>query len=315
MPSADMRRISVIICTSNRAGPLANTLAALTKVFVPDSWDVELLVVNNGSTDETAGVLREADLTNFRLRVLVDERKGKGNALNTGLAAASGEAIIFTDDDVIPARDWLTKLVTPLLEGECDAVAGRIKLADHLRRPWLSFSYARWLAATDGVGDDFELIGANMGIHRRVLEKVPGFDTNLAPGAIGLGEDTLFTWQLQEAGFQIKFIAEAVVEHHPDISRLLRSEWLRMAESHGRKDAYLLHHWKHGKINFPTFLQMRLRLKLFLRRLLEPPAPANAEGCAAWEMSYLGDIAMCKQYRTERRHAPRYSRSKMKRAN
>ena len=91
-----------------------------------------------------------------------------------------------------------------------------------------------------------ELVGANMGLHRSVFQRIPGFDPELGPGASGFGEETLLTWQMGEAGLRLKQIPEAVVVHHPDASRLLRSEWLKGARKRGCSMAYLLHHWQHG---------------------------------------------------------------------
>jgi GT2 family glycosyltransferase len=145
-----------------------------------------------------------------------------------------------------------------------------------------------------------------MGFCRYVLEKVPGFDPELAPGAIGLGEDTLFGWQLLEAGYRVQFVPEAVVEHHPDPSRLKRSSWLKMGQVQGRKEAYIRYHWKHENMRAPRVKRLWLGLKLRARRVLQPPAAMDAEGCARWEMSYVGDIAWCDQFCQERKRPRNY---------
>ena len=105
----DVRSLTVLICSYNRAALLAETLEALARAETPAGCDVELVVVDNNSTDGTQTVIREAQARSARpLRAVVERAQGKGFALNRGLAASSGEVIALTDDDVLPAPDWLT---------------------------------------------------------------------------------------------------------------------------------------------------------------------------------------------------------------
>lgn len=73
-----------------------------------------------------------------------------------------------------------------------------------------------------------------MAISRRVLEEVPGFDPELGPGQLGTMEDTLFSWQLREAGYRIEMVTETAVEHHFDEERLTQDEFIRAAIARGR---------------------------------------------------------------------------------
>ena len=113
-------KCSVIISSSNRADALEKTLRAFDDVCVPAGWQAELLVVDNASKDHTAEVVRAARLNNFKVRYLYEGRPGKSNALNAALAVAQGEVLLFTDDDVVPAKDWLEKIATPLVRHECE---------------------------------------------------------------------------------------------------------------------------------------------------------------------------------------------------
>lgn len=309
------RSVSIVICSANRAAALAQTLDEFRRVHIPSEWEVELVVVDNASIDNTKAVVEEFHRSDMVSRYIYEPRKGKGNALNTGISAARGEVLLFTDDDVRPFADWIEKLAAPLFLGQADAVGGRILLAPYLLRPWLSDPYRSWLAwcETPDPMYPLELIGANMGMRRQVLQSVPAFDPELGPGAAGLGEDTLLSWQLAKAGHTIEFLPEAVVVHHPDESRLQRASWLKMAESHGRKEAYILHHWKHEVLRVPSIKLAWLQVKLALRRLLQPPGPPDGEGCARWEMSYVGDIEMCRMYIRHRRRERNYTLRGLKR--
>jgi GT2 family glycosyltransferase len=151
-----------------------------------------------------------------------------------------------------------------------------------------------------------EIFCANMGIRRAVLEKVPAFDPELGPGALGFGEDSLFSWQLALAGFRLGFVKEAVVVHHLDASRLRRSAWLDTARKRGPTRAYLVHHWRHGVLYFPRLCWLALAAKLFLRRIIQPPGALHDEGCPLWEMGYVRGMAQYRQFLVERRRPRNY---------
>ncbi len=222
---------SIIIATCNRAAALQRTLRRIGEASVPSDWDVELIVADNGSTDETAVVATDSRLKSIEVRYLYEGRKGKSNALNSSLAQARGEIILFTDDDVAPAKDWLERIGRPLQKRECDGIVGRIDLSRELCRPWMTPYHLVWMAVFHG--EPLQLVGANMGFHRSVLERVPSFDVEIGPGASGFGEETLFSWQLAEAGFRLEYRPEASVSHCPDPSRLIRSSWLSTARKQG----------------------------------------------------------------------------------
>ena len=276
--------VSVIICTHNNVDSLARTLHAFQQIQVPEGWNVEILVVDNASTDETADVVKAATF-GLQTSYYFEPEKGLSRARNAGLAVASGEVILFTDDDVIPCSDWLEKMARPLLTRQCDAITGRIYLAKHLVRPWMHPMHDVWLAAARVV--TVELVGACMGIHRRVLEKIPGFDVELGAGALGFAEETLFSNQLVAAGYTINIIDEPCVEHHPRESRLARREWLAAAKHRGRSAAYVLYHWEHEDLNCPFLQSCYYQLKLWARRVVQPPPRLDEEGSPSWELSYI----------------------------
>jgi glycosyltransferase involved in cell wall biosynthesis len=301
--------VSIIICTRNRADILRPTLEALGQVTVPEGWTAELLVVDNGSTDHTQMVASKIRLSNMAVRYLHESKPGQCQARNTGMSASQGEIIIFTDDDVRPARDWLEKMAGPMLAGSCDAVVGAIRAAECLHRPWMTSFHKVWVTIPAGTADSVpELVGANMGFRRLVLERVPAFDTELGPGSMGFGDDTLFSWQLGEAGFRLRRIPDALVVHHFEATRLLHSAWVADARKRGRSAAYLLHHWRHGEIKWPRLRLGYLSAKLLLRRLVQPPPGPNEEGCPPWEMSYLAEMELCRQFMVERKRPRNYAR-------
>lgn len=300
---------SILICTCNRSSALRQTLETLRKVRVPAGLKAEVIVVDNASTDDTAAVVRSVTFPNMAARYVYEGKRGKSNALNTGLAMAQSEIILFTDDDVFIPEDWLEQMAACFGNDQCDAVVGKITLAPELQRPWLSERQKLWLACVDFQSNgSTALIGANMGFRRSVLERVPAYDPELGPGALGLGEESLFGSQLVEAGFKIKFAPTAVVVHFPEKSRLKRSQWLDTARKKGRQEAYIQYHWEHADISAPRLKWLWYQIKLHARRIFQPPPPLDSEGCPAWEMSYVTHIEMCKQFLVESRRVRNYSK-------
>jgi glycosyltransferase involved in cell wall biosynthesis len=102
--------VTVVICTRNRARQLASVLASATAMHVPEGLQWEFLLVDNGSTDNTAEVaMGFAD--RLPMRVVREEVPGLSNARNRGVAEARGTYMCWTDDDVVIDPNWLAAYV------------------------------------------------------------------------------------------------------------------------------------------------------------------------------------------------------------
>jgi GT2 family glycosyltransferase len=216
--------------------------------------------------------------------------------------------LLFTDDDVVPAENWLERMSAPLLENHCDAVSGRVVLAEQLRRPWLTRTHALWLAErVEPASQNPELVGASMGIRREVFDRIPGFDLELGPGVTGLGEDTLLWMRMMEMGMRILPVLDTVVVHHPDRSRLNHASWVAAARQQGRTYAYIWHHWKHLHVANTLVRECWNRLKLTLRVLLTRGGRPAKEGCPEWELSYrtrIETFSACRKLAGKPRNYP-----------
>lgn len=301
-------KVSIIITTRNRAEHLRQTLESFRGLVVPKELPAELLIVDNASTDGTADVIKSTRLWQMPVRYLYEPKPGQSNARNSGMANTTGEVILFTDDDVRMTENWIAGMTEPIVFGRGEAVVGSVRIASHLERPWMGRKHRAFLASTSelDMAAPPQLIGANMGFARRVLDKVPGFDPELGPGAMGFGDETLFSWQLKRAGFRLVGVSAVLLEHHFDPSRLLRRAFLESAVKMGRSAVYLDHHWRHATPS--DFLRRRLRAawKLLLYRATNPAAAKDQEGCDEAEIKLVTSVAQHRQWRVERKRRRNY---------
>lgn len=305
----DKFAVSIIICTYNRAADLGQTLESLRTVVLPAEKQTELIIVDNGSTDNTAEVARAFAAPGLSVRYVREDRRGKGYAYNAGIAAAHGEVLLFSDDDMRLPPDWIVGMCGPIFAGEVDAVAGGVKIAKHLERPWMQKSHRLFIGGeTDSqTNDNFELQGGNMAVSRRVLERVPGFDSELGPGALtGLwaGEETLFSWQILKAGYRLKLQKNVCAEHHFSPDRLRRESFLNRAVYIGRSHAYLAYHWQHKPCRWPRLRLIKawLRLKIY-QAVAGQRTGARSEGIDLAEFARVSGVHYFRQYlRESRRH-------------
>ncbi len=299
--------ISVIICTRNRAGDLKESLESFRGVALPGCQDVELVLVNNGSIDQTAEIIASYDCEGISVRPVHEPQTGKGNAYNAGLAAARGSVFLFADDDIRFPRHWLAEMSAPILAGEADAVAGGVRMAAHLERPWMKSTHRLWMAETDSLSpSNFDMIGANMSFASHVLSKVPAFDPELGPGATGLGEDTLFSSQLVKAGYRVKLLQDVLVEHHFHPGRLTRAAFLSRAEAMGRSLGYIAYHWSHKTIRFPGLRFIKSRIRLELYRKLHKQVDLHCEGADMAELERFSGFHFYRQFLREQRRPRNY---------
>lgn len=216
-------KVSVILVSYNGAAVLPRTLAALANVDV-SGFEVEYLLVNNASTDETRMLFHE--FLGLYPGLLIDEpRPGRSAALNAGLNVAKGDLVVFTDDDVLPKPGWLRAYVDAALKyPDLLAFAGQIRLDWPSPPPdWLARfeKSGRTLGATPiDRGETFvsatAVKGANSAVRRQAILIAGGFRTDLGVVSVGpplAGEETYFFSLIQQAGHKILFVPDACLFH------------------------------------------------------------------------------------------------------
>ena len=212
-----MPQISIIVCTRNRAESLPLCLNSIEQAAVANrAVEVELVIVDNGSTDATAALLQTwQKSTSVRCRVLSAEERGLSHARNYGLQQATGNIIAFTDDDCTVTPDYLTQLerayaadAGPTLRG------GRVELGDPRDLPFTIKTDLAPQRFAGGHPGGF-IHGCNLTMSRSALELVGRFDTRLGAGqSIGAAEDSDFVYRAHRSGVMVLYDPSIVVFHH-----------------------------------------------------------------------------------------------------
>lgn len=233
-------RLSIIVCTKNRAKSLERTLRSLRDD--PSVTPAEVLVVDNGSTDDTPAVIQAAaaEPTGERrpVRVLRCSRPGHSRARNYAIPLARGEFVAFTDDDVTVQPGWIDALLAGFAP-EVDIVGGRV--IPHIegeppswfeKRPF--FSVTLWDYGPEPIGlglldgapgkprEQVYPIGANMAFRRSLLTSLgEAFNPRLGhTGKVSMGYDEWELFDRLADTHEMVYAPGAVVLHHVDADRL-----------------------------------------------------------------------------------------------
>lgn len=223
-------KFSVVVCTYNGAATLKDCLDGVTSLRYPS---YEVIVVDDGSTDETAEIAARYDVNLVRI-----ENSGLAHARNVGFEASSGEIVAYIDDDARPDPDWLTYLAYAFTVRQDGAIGGpNVPSPD-------DGVVARCVANAPGgpthvLLSDREaehLPGCNMAFRRAAFEAVNGFD----PRFRAAGDDVDICWRLQEHGWTLGYSAPAMVWHR---RRSTVRGYLRQQRGYGRAEALLERKW------------------------------------------------------------------------
>jgi cellulose synthase/poly-beta-1,6-N-acetylglucosamine synthase-like glycosyltransferase len=223
-------RISVVVCAFNAADTMPDCLNGLRDLDYPD---YEVIVVNDGSTDETEKIAQS-----YAFRLITTANRGLASARNAGLEASTGEIVAYLDADASPDRHWLLHLAASFLRSSHVGVGG-----PNIPPPGCS-SVAECVANAPG-GPTHVLLsdlvaehipGCNMAFRKTSLEAIGGFDPQFRIA----GDDVDICWQLQDQGWTVGFSPGAVVWHH---RRDRVGSYLKQQFEYGKAEALLERKW------------------------------------------------------------------------
>lgn len=291
---------SLILSTRNRP---TFALAAVRAVLDGHEVPTEIVVVDQSDIQHAEFTTWTAD-PRCSLRYLWKPARGLSLGRNTGIAASTGEILLFIDDDVLVPPEWVRRIVTSLRRaGEKAVVTGRT-VAGQSEVPG-AFAPSLHLDPRPTVhrgrpGRDV-LLPMNMALYRSAIAEVGGFDERLGVGTwFPSSEDNDFGFRLLEAGFDIVYDPEVLVVHRawrrPEALLPLRWAYGRGQGAYyvkywSRRDPYMLRRmsWDVGR-----------HLRRALRRLLTDPKAASAD--VVYSLAVLTGAV---QWRVRRSRTPR----------
>jgi glucosyl-dolichyl phosphate glucuronosyltransferase len=230
-------RASVIIATYRRPEMLAGCLDRL--LCDGSATEREVLVVDNGSGDDTPEVVRvRAERTSGTpVRFFLEPQSGQVNARNRGVAEARGEVLLFLDDDMLVDSGWTDRLVGCFEEPATIAATGRVLPAWPMPPPaWMGGPHATFLTSPD-YGDvrrplngraREHILGNNMAVHVRALDSLhPLFDPTIGhAGSISMGGDDVWLSR-RLGGLGNQWYEPDAVAHHRIPQNRLEWDWFR----------------------------------------------------------------------------------------
>jgi len=222
---ADQPQVSVVVVTCNGSAKLPQLIGALRNQTISGRVAFEVVMIDNRSTDGTADVIRAYD--NDPAMPIVcgyEGRAGKAYGLNTGVTIARAPILAFTDDDGVPAPDWLESILDHFQShAEIDCIGGRVELYDsddaavtvRLSEQPMTLDVETFPVC------NVPVIGCNLAIRAESLLRAGGFDTTIGPGSkIGSGDDMDLVYRLLRLGRRVGYVPQVRVQHN-----------------HGRKDS------------------------------------------------------------------------------
>lgn len=220
--------VSVVVASYNSARTLGPCLDSLSRLNYPD---YEVILVDDGSTDDTATVASAFPAVRY---VRHERNLGLSVARNTGIFAARGEVVAFTDADCRADEDWLHYTVGELLESGAAGVGGHNLLPPD--DSWVAAAVMvspggpAHVLLTDRLAE--HIPGCNMVLWKRALEEVGGFD----PQFRRAGDDVDICWRLQQQGSHLGFSHAGFVWH---ARRSTIRAYLQQQQGYGEAEALL----------------------------------------------------------------------------
>ncbi len=226
-PAPRQPKVSVVVASYNGGRTLRACLESLRHLNYPD---YEVILVDDGSTDDTPTIARQFP----EVRSIRQENRGLSAARNTGIAAAQGEIVAFTDSDCRADEDWLRYLVGDLLNSEFAGIGGHNFLPpdDSLVAAAVMVSPGgpAHVMITDREAE--HIPGCNMAFYKWALEDLGGFD----PIFRKAGDDVDVCWRLQQRGHKLGFSPAGFVWHY---RRSTVKAYLKQQNGYGEAEALL----------------------------------------------------------------------------
>ena len=215
----EAKSVSIIIPTFNGASRIGNCLDALLPQTAEQN--AEILVVNDGSTDDTVEVVERYS----GVRLITQLNAGPAAARNHGANEARGTIILFTDDDCVPLPDWLDAMLAPFHDPEVVGAKGAYRTRQKsLTARFVQIEYEDRYRLMENLPNIDFVDTYSAGFRRDRFLEMTGYDTSFP---VACAEDIELSYRMSARGWKMKFAPAAIVYHmHPStLSRYLRKKY------------------------------------------------------------------------------------------
>jgi glycosyltransferase involved in cell wall biosynthesis len=259
-----VQRCSIIISTYNRAPLLVHLFDALAaqQPAINAEAGIEIIVIDNNGTDDTASVVAAA-VRKLPVRCVIESRQGLSHARNRGIAEATGDLLVFVDDDVRPDTRWLHGYLRAAANfADAGFFGGRIRPYWPQGRPgWVHDENMELLAGVFGSFDPgYETrawqhgepgpFGANFAVRRKLFDALGGFNPQFGRVGedLGRGEESEFFLRARRAGHTGVYVGAAYCEHRVESIRLRIGALYRYGLASARAHRALVDAQAHGSL-------------------------------------------------------------------
>jgi peptidoglycan-N-acetylglucosamine deacetylase len=216
--------VSVVIAAYNEEKVICKTINSILK---GDYKNSEIIIVNDGSKDNTAGIIEETYKGNSRVKLINKDNSGKSSSVNVGFKQAKGEIVVALDADTIIKENAISLLVRYFIDENIAAVSGNVKVGNvhNLLTLWQHVEYVTGFNLERRAFAHLNCItvvpGAIGAWRLRAVEKAGYFNEET------LAEDTDITLTLLEMGYKIAYeeLAYAYTEAPGDLKSLLKQRY------------------------------------------------------------------------------------------
>lgn len=195
-------RVSVIVTTYNAERWIARVLGSL-QAQMPPAGSLEIIVVDDGSHDQTADIVRALAAFDSRIRLISQANQGTAGAVTTGLGAATGDILCLLSHDCYAAPDWLASVVSAFRDDPAAGIVqGMILPAGPVDRPFVHCTVVRQPSRS------FE--GAAIAYRKAAADRAGRY---FDPALSRYGDDADFAYRILEAGYRAVWLDRPTAYH------------------------------------------------------------------------------------------------------
>jgi glycosyltransferase involved in cell wall biosynthesis len=282
-----MAKVSIVIPTYNRLARLKQVIAAVERqTYALD--EIEVIIVSDGSTDGTHDYLATIQ-TPLNLRFVPQANAGPAAARNNGIRSASGEYILFIDDDVVPGPQLVVEHMRLHAARPNLVVLGpMLNPPDFTHTPWVAWEQAMLekqyaaMCRGDWEATARQFYTGNTSLPRQVLIDSGGFDERFRRA-----EDIELAYRLEKLGVEFCFTMSAVGYHYADRSF---ASWLQIPYTYGRYEVVFSREGQPQLLEFvhAQFTQRNPLIQLIVRLCLDRPRISGLTEAGAKRMADIG---------------------------